>query len=367
MKFDPEIPYKVPSVTKKRLKEIEMAVAEDTKQARTAIAEIRGFISALPGTKSALMSPLFLKEAVESSEIEDINTTLLEVLQRQVAPDPSKTDNSQLVVNYLFAMRWGIENVDKFGISTRLVRGVQDRLLPRAAEGYRRVPVVIGDGRKKVHYSPPNAQDINDLMSEWEKLSGSDAVDPLVLAAVAHYQFEAIHPFEDGNGRTGRMIMTLQLVDAGLLQSPVIHISQYINANKSRYYRLLRAVTINDSFEDFVKYMIKGFTKQAVHSLMLLKQIQGLKTAYKREIRLKYSGIYSYELIEAMFARAVQTPVQLSKDIGTHYVTASKYLKILEEAGYLHHVKHGRHSYFINHKLLDLIGDMSPMDIERET
>lgn len=367
MPFDPKIPYRVPKVTKQQLQTIESAVMDDIKEARIAIAEIRGFLSGVPDTQFALMSPIYLKEAVESSEIENINTTLLEVLQRQVAPDPSRADNSQLVVNYLFAMVWGIDNVQNYGLSNRLIKGIHEQLLPTASEEYRRVPVVIGDGKGKIYYTPPIASDIPALISDWEKLvNDNPKVDPLILATVAHYQFEAIHPFEDGNGRTGRMLMTLQLVDAGLLPAPVIHISQYINVNKSRYYKLLRGVTNEDNFIDYTRYMIKGFTKQASHSLKLLKQIQRLQTKLKREIRSNHGNIYSHELIDAIFTRAVQTPVQLAKDIGIHYVTASKYLKILEQAGYLRHVKHGRHTYYINFKLLELIEQKSHMEIERE-
>lgn len=366
MEFNPKTPYKVPPISKVKLRLIQDSLSKEITEARVAIAQIKGFLQGLPETSSALMNPIFLKEAVESSEIENINTTLLEVLQRQVAPNLEEKSSSQLVVNYLFATRWGTDNVKRLGMTTRLIKELQHKLLPTGSEGYRRLPVVIGDGKGKVHYTPPNAIDIPELIGEWEKLvNNSKGVDPLVLSAAAHYQFEAIHPFEDGNGRTGRMLMTLQLVEAGLIDAPVVHISQYINVNKSKYYRLLRAVTSDGQLEEFVSYMLKGFTKQANHSLLLLKRIQQLQRSYKHSIRDKFPNIYSHELLEAIFARAVQTPVQLAEDIGIHYVTASKYLKKLEEAGYLVMVKRGRHTYFINDKLLALIEQKAPMTIEQ--
>jgi Fic family protein len=365
MNYDPKTAYRVPPISNTKLKAIQDSLSKEITEARVAIAQIKGFLQGLPETSGALMNPIFLKEAVESSEIENINTTLLEVLQRQVSPNIEEKSSSQLVVNYLFATMWGTDNVKKLGMTTRLIRGLQHKLLPTGTEGYRRLPVVIGDGRGKVHYTPPNASDIPELIGEWAQLvNNSKGVDPLVLAAAAHYQFEAIHPFEDGNGRTGRMLMTLQLVDAGLIDAPVVHISQYINVNKSKYYRLLRAVTSDDQLEDFVRYMLKGFTRQATHSLLLLKRIQQLQRTYKHEIRENFSNIYSHELLEAIFARAVQTPVQLAEDIGIHYVTASKYLKKLEKAKYLYMVKRGRHAYFINHKLLELIEQKAPMTTE---
>ncbi len=365
--FDPKIPYDVPQISASKLKEVQTALAKEVTEAQVAIAQIKGFLRGLPNTSTALMNPIFLKEAVESSGIEYINTTLLEVLQRQVAPNVEEKSSSQLVVNYLFATMWGIEHVRQFGMTSRLIQGLQHHLLPTGAEGYRRLPVVIGDGRGRVHYTPPMSQTIPQLISDWEKLvNNNSAIDSLVLAAAAHYQFEAIHPFEDGNGRTGRMLMTLQLVDAGLIDLPVVHISQYINVNKSKYYRLLRAVTSDGQLEEFIRYMLKGFAKQAQHSFVLLQRIQRLQRKYKHEIREEHPNIYSHELLEAIFARAVQTPVQLAKDIGVHYITASKYLKLLEDAGYLRMVKRGRHTYYINFRLLELIEQKAPMEAVKE-
>lgn len=367
MSFDPKVPYKVPPISKKDLETIQGNLAEEVTTARVAIAQIKGFLRGLPETSIALMNPIFLKEAVESSEIENINTTLLEVLQRQVSPNTEERSSSQLVVNYVVASSWGLENLSEIGITSRLVRGLQHKLLPYGAEGYRRLPVVIGDGRGKVHYTPPAAQDIPELIGNWEKLvNSSKGIDALILAAAAHYQFEAIHPFEDGNGRTGRMLMTLQLVDAKLIDYPVVHISQYINTNKAKYYRLLRAVTSDNQLEEFVRYMLKGFTKQANHSFLLLQRIQALQRDYKHRIRDELPKIYSHELLEAIFARAVQTPVQLAHDLDVHYITASKYLKALEEKNYLEVVKRGRHTYYINTNLLDLIEEKAPMNIEKE-
>lgn len=367
MDFNPKVAYKVPPISKTVLIDIQNNVYDDLTTARVAIAQIKGFLRGLPETSTALMNPIFLKEAVESSEIENINTTLLEVLQRQVSPNTEEKSSSQLVVNYVMANTWGLQNISTIGMTSRLISQIQHQLLPYGAEGYRRLPVIIGDGRGKVHYTPPNASDIPELISDWEKLvNNTKGIDVLVLAAAAHYQFEAIHPFEDGNGRTGRMLMTLQLVDAKLIDYPVVHISQYINTNKAKYYKLLREVTSDGKLEEFVRYMLKGFAKQANHSFVLLQRIQGLQREYKHRIRDELPKIYSHELLEAMFARAVQTPVQLAQDIDVHYITASKYLKALEKGGYLYMVKRGRHTYYINTRLLDLIEEKAPMNIEKE-
>lgn len=367
MAFDPKTPYKVPALSIPDLINIQDNISNELMNARVEIAKISGFLSGLPGTQFALMNPIFLKEAVESSEIENINTTLLEVLQRQVAPNPQEKTNSQLVVNYLAAGLWGMNNVKRIGMSTRLIQGLQSRLLPEGSGSYRRVPVVIGDGRGKVHYTPPNASDIPSLLKVWENLvNNNQKVDPLVLAAAAHYQFEAIHPFEDGNGRTGRMLMTLHLFEADLIGAPVIHISQYINAKKAKYYKLLREVSSDNNLEAFVQFIVKGFATQSTHSFELLQRIQHLQSDYQETLKKEQPTIYKHELVEAIFTKAVQTPVQLAKDIDVHYVTASKYLKSLADLGLLRVKKSGKYTYFINHKLLELIEQKSPMEIKKE-
>jgi Fic family protein len=221
--------------------------------------------------------------------------------------------------------------------------------------------VVISDGRGTARYTPPEAQNIPDLISEWERVVNTFKADPLVVSAAAHYQFEAIHPFEDGNGRTGRMLLTLHLVSADLLKLPAVHISQYINHDKSRYYQLLRAVTEKGELKEFVQYIIRGFTTQAKHSYSLMSRINKLRNDTKRAIRKDHPHIYSSELIEAIFVNPVQSPVRLAKDLGIHYVTASKYLQKLAEGGYLRHYKHGRNSFFVNTKLLDTLEEKAPL------
>ena len=363
MEYNPNIPYKVPPISIGALKSMQSSLSIELTEANIAIAQIKGFLRGLPQSSGALMNPLFVKEAVESSEIENINTTLLEVMQRQVAPDIESKTGSQLVVNYTMASLWAVRNLEKYGLISRLITGIQHRLIPDGTEGFRRLQVVIGDGKGTVHYTPPKATDIPELISDWEHLVNvTEGIDPLLLAAVAHYQFEAIHPFEDGNGRTGRMLINLHMVHAGLLDVPVVHISQYINTHKSQYYKLLRQTTSDGNMRDFAKFMLKAFTTQANHSFALLQRVQDLQLEYKHEIRNKLPNVYSHELLDAIFGRPVQTPVRLAKDIGVHYVTASKHLKKLEDEGLLTSSKQGRHMYYINNRLLALIEQKAHME-----
>ncbi len=355
--FNPEIPYTVPPIPTDGLKGIEMACAKEIKQAHIAIAKLDGFLSGIPQSQIMLINPIYLKEALESSEIENINTTLLDVLEQQLNPK-GKKENSQLVVNYFLALRWGRDAIHKLGLSNRLIVGLQERLMPDGATGYRRLQVYIGDGRGTVRYTPPASSELSTHITRWEKLvNGNKSIDPLVLAAAGHYMFEAIHPFEDGNGRTGRMLLTLQLVDAGLLSSPIVHISQYINKNRSDYYRLLRDVTAKGELEEFVKYITRGFAVQAEHSLSLLQQLKFLQETFQHKIKEELHYMYSNELVEQLFINPVQTPARLSEELKIHRLTASKYLRLLAEKGFLSNTKRGRNMFYVNEIMLDALSD----------
>lgn len=362
-KFDPYTPYQLPVISKQQLKEAEQQCLDEIKRAHVSIAKIYGFLSGIPASSNALTHPIYLKEALESSEIEDINTTMLDVLQQQLTPGTSKT-NSQLVVNYFMALLWGTEHVKQYGLTNRLVLGLHNQLLPQDPEGYRKVQVRIEDGRGAVRYTPPEAQNIPKLITQWGRLVNKDhSVDPLVVAAAGHYQFEAIHPFHDGNGRTGRMLMTLHLVHTGILNAPVVHISQYINAHRSEYYRLLRSATEDGDLNGFIKYLIKGFSVQADHSFTLLMRLQELQDAYQQRIRDKLPNIYSADLINQLFVSSVQTPVHLAKELGVHRETASKYLRKLSEAGFLDSTKSGRYMFYINSSMLNLLEKGGKLDV----
>lgn len=201
-------------------------------KARTELGELKGYSSALPNPM-LLLSPAVIKESVISSRIENINTTVENVLQMQLFPEAEQRKPEKEVLHYREALLWGFEQLSKLPLSTRIVVGVQKRLLPESAGGYRRVQNSIQDvAAGKVIYIPPPAQKIPELMGNWEKfIHAEDDIDPLIKCVMAHYQFEAIHPFTDGNGRTGRILMVLYLVEQGFLTIPLLYVSGYINKN----------------------------------------------------------------------------------------------------------------------------------------
>ncbi|MFH0992142.1 MAG: Fic family protein [bacterium] len=193
-------------------------------------------------------------------------------------------------------------------------------------------------------------------MSNWENfINAEDEIDPLIKCALAHYQFEAIHPFNDGNGRVGRILMVLFLIEQKLLSLPILYISGYINTNRSDYYRLLRAVSTDEKWNEFILFMLKGFHTQAKETKeSLLKLIHLLKKT-KERVKEKHKKIYTSDLVEALFAYPIITPVNLGKCLGIHYRTASRYLAELVKGKVLQEDYVGKYHLFINKPLMELL------------
>lgn len=206
-------------------------------------------------------------------------------------------------------------------------------------------------------YTPPSATEIGRLIGNWENYIHSDdeSIDPLIKCAISHYQFEAIHPFGDGNGRAGRILMVLYLVQTGLLNYPILFISGFINKNRSDYYRLLREVTINENWCGFIEYLLRGFYLQARETKEQLFKVMDLFNTYREGIKNKCSSIYSSDLVEQLFSLPIVTPVRLGNMLGVHYTTATRYLKQLEKEGFLQNQQVGKYQLYINKPLVDLL------------
>lgn len=362
--FNPAVPFMAPTIGRPELLRAQKGIQADILEARVAIAQLNGFIKGVPSSTQALLSPIYLKEALASSEIENINTTLIEVMQRLIAPS-AKQDESTLVVNYFNATLWGLQSIRQ-GMSSRLIRGLHRHLLPTSTEeGFRRVQVVIADGRGAIRHTPPIATEIPALITRWEKLANDEdlarIIDPLVIAATSHYLFEAIHPFSDGNGRTGRMLLTLHLVHAGLIDTPSIHVSQFINAQRPKYYQLLRETSATQDYAPIVRFVVQGFAEQARHAFQLLQKIQSMQHLWHNQIRADLPKLYRNDLVDKLFEFPVVTPVALGKELDYHYTTASKYLHELTEKGYLKSARIGRNTYFINFRLLEFVSNEGRM------
>jgi len=326
---------------------------------RTELGELKGYSFALPNPM-LLLSPAIIKESVASSEIENINTTVEKVLEQQLFPEREQKIENKEVLHYKDAVIWGFDQMKNVPLGNRLILGIHKQLLHERSYGYRKTQNRIENSLTGyVLYTPPSANDIHRLIGNWEKYihdsNDDDGIDPLIKCAIAHYQFEAIHPFGDGNGRTGRILMILYLVHAGLLHYPILYISGYINRNRSEYYKLLRGVTTNNKWHDFIEYMLRGFYLQAKETKEQLFKVMELLASYREKIKKECPNIYSADLVEILFSFPIITPVRFGTLLNIHYTTATRYLKQLNEKKFLEHRQVGKYQLYINKKLMTIL------------
>lgn len=322
------------------------------------VAILKGACFGLPNPQ-LLLSPTVLREALASSEVENIVTTLADVLQAQLFPDAERTENDKEVLRYNEALMTGMRLMKQnLPIGPRIIQNVHDTLVP-GEKGYRKTQnALINQTTKETIYLPPPANTIPDYIGDLEKyIHAKKDGDPLIRIAVAHYQFEAIHPFGDGNGRTGRILIVLGLMHFGLLDLPVLFTSAYINRNKKDYYEKIRAVTEKQEWEPFIAYMLDAFTSQAQESTKLLLAIKQLHEDTKREIRKKLPKIYSRDMIDVIFSQPFINPTRYGALLKVSYQTGSSHLKQLEQAGFMHSFQLGKYHLFVNKPLFELINN----------
>jgi Fic family protein len=325
-------------------------------RARVELAELKGAAGQIPNPL-LLTAPLLVRESVESSGVENINTTVSKVLENQLLPENEQRAPDKEVLRYREALYWGAKSVGEFSLSSRTILGIHTKLIEEHGGAYRREQNhIVNSKTGEILYTPPLQQRIPELIGNWEKfVNDSKELDPLIRAAIAHQQFESIHPFLDGNGRTGRILTVLQLVRDEILDYPILFISDYINKNRNEYYRLLRGVNESGGWREYIVFMLQGFYLQAKETKETLKNIIEYHSEMKRLIKTEYSKIYSAELIESLFLFPVITPTKLAEELNIHYTTASGYLKTLESANILHSMKTGRNHFYVNKKLVKML------------
>ncbi|WP_289847493.1 Fic family protein [Bacteroides fragilis] len=235
--------------------------------------------------------------------------------------------------------------------------------------GYRVTPgtALINDRTGEAVYEPPQSYDeIVSCMSNLEKFINDDSVsdlDPLVKMCIIHHQFESIHPFSDGNGRTGRIINILYLVIQGLLDLPVLYLSRYIIKNKGEYYHLLQAVRDNQEWEAWVLFLLKGLEETSQETVELILKMKSLMMEYKRGIREQFPKIYSQDLLNNLFKHPYTKIDFVCDELGVSRPTATSYLNQLVDAGFLTKMKLGRDNFYLNMNLFDLLINAFHVDI----
>jgi Fic family protein len=327
-----------------------------TKSSR-ALAELKGEAKTIPN-ESILINTLGLQEAKDSSAVENIITTNDELFKATI-DKAYVTPQAKEVQNYITALITGFSAVrEKKLLTNRTILSIQAQLEKNNA-GFRKLPgTTLKNSLGEVVYEPPqNSEEIIDLMSNLEKYINDASlqnVDPLMKMAIIHYQFESIHPFYDGNGRTGRIINILYLVKEGLLDIPVLYLSHYIIQKKGEYYRYLQNVRDKDAWEEWIMYMLIGVEKTAYQTIQLIKDIRALMSDYKRRMR-EGTTFYRKELLENLFQHPY-TKISFVEDaLNIHRNTASSYLNKLTKLGLTEKVKLGRNNYYVNKALFELL------------
>lgn len=315
------------------------------------LAELKGIAGSIPH-QGILINTLALQEAKDSSEIENIITTHDELFKDDVLPEAFANPAAKEVLRYRQALRVGFEQVRRSGLLTaNHIIEIQAEL-ERNNAGFRKLPgTALKDGGGQTIYTPPQEPaEIVALMRDLERFINDGAlydVDPLIKMALIHHQFESIHPFYDGNGRTGRILNVLYLVKEGLLDIPVLYLSSHIVRTKADYYRLLQAVRVEDCWEDWVLYMLEAVEQTAVQTIATIVAIRTALQDYKHRIRAGHK-FYSQDLINNLFTHPYTKIEFVQRDLQVSRVTATRYLDALAEAGFVQKQKIGRGNYYVN-------------------
>jgi Fic family protein len=334
-----------------------------TIKANKLLAELKGYCQTLPNP-NLLLNTIVLQESKESSAIENIVTTQDELYKASLnITDRIKNPAAKEVIQYREAMYWGLEQIKKLDIiTTNLLVGIMQKLRD-TDENIRNTPgTKLGNpSTKAIVYTPPEGENIiRDKLASLEVFINNDeysTLDPLIKMALIHYQFEAIHPFSDGNGRTGRILNVLYLINKNMLGLPVLYLSRYIIQNKPDYYRLLKEVTENGNWTGWVKFVLQGVAETADITLKKINAILLLKEKSIPVIKEALKASYTKELVDLLYSFPyIKSSVLEINDIAKRQ-TAAEYLKKIEKTGILRSIKLGKEVYYINQELMKLLSE----------
>ena len=356
MKCNPRLPYnELPKLPPKQELET-VRVLKQCIRSRTQLAELEQAANFLPN-KSLLINVLPLLEAQASSEIENIVTTT-DRLFRSSLLNQSPDAATKEALNYRAALYQGYQSLADRPICTataeRVCSVIKSRNMTiRKENGTALGSAISGD----IVYTPPVGESvIREKLANWESfLNQTTELDPLVVMAIAHYQFEAIHPFSDGNGRTGRVLNLLYLVQAGILSSPILYHSRGIIRRKDDYYNLLREVTFEQNWEDWILFILQVIEESAEWTNQKIRSIREYREEVKKDLKLKVPKIYSNELLDVLFEQPYCQIADLVRMGIAKRQSASVYLKKLVEIGLLTEERVGRSALFIHEEYRNLL------------
>ena len=357
MSFSADIPYNdLPLLPPKQDVETK-AILKQCIASRSALAELKQAGELIPNA-AMLINTIPLLEAQASSEIENIVTTTDQLFQYASIGDARADPATKEALRYRTALHEGIQQLRKRPICTTLAEQLCSRIKGTEMT-VRKVPgiALANDATHKIIYTPPEGEVLlRQKLANWEEyIHNQTDIDPLVRMAVTHYQFEAIHPFTDGNGRTGRLINILFLIEQNLLTLPILYLSRYIILNKIDYYTQLLEITQSQAWEAWILYILKGIEETSIWTRKKIEAIRRLLKHTKSYVQHELSAIYSRELVDLIFTQPYCRIANLVDAGIAKRQTASTYLKQLVDIGVLREIKIGREKLFVHPKLIRIL------------
>jgi filamentation induced by cAMP protein fic len=339
-------------------------ILRQVNKANRALAELKGVATTIPN-EAILINTLTLQEAKESSEIENIVTTQDDLYKAEI--DVGKqliTAATKEVLRYRETLQLGFQLVkEEAQLSNKIVKKIQMYLVGNQAGFRSQAGTMLKNGQGETVYTPPQSRDdIERAMANLEAFINRPEmceIDPLIKMAIIHHQFESIHPFYDGNGRTGRIINVLYLVINKLLDLPILYLSRYITQNESQYYSLIQAIRDKGEensreWQEWILFILKGVEQTALDTTRLVQGISALMQRHKQTLRPLFGKNYKHELLNNLFYHPYTKIEFMQRDLMVQRKTAAKYLNMMVDAKVLVVVRIGRENYYINHALMDL-------------
>lgn len=361
--YDPNLPFALPNLPP----DINLQTHPSFIEFMTRHNDAQRYVSELNGALKELENPnlflstFFLREAISSNEVENIHTTIESALEDQTKPFQERTPQNKEVSKYRQALEVGVHNLKSYGLSSRTIKAVHKELgVTKGIPGeYRRVQNRIvntnQNGLPITIYTPPICSGIDQLLGNWELYAANDkSLFPLLKAAICHYQFEAIHPFEDGNGRSGRILMILQLMSDEMLDYPALFISGYLSQYQNEYKRLLLRVTTHGEWWAYIEFMLTGFATQALVTKVAIAQLKDARKKLREDLyEDKIPGVKIAKsnigpVVDHLFSSPLTTAQFMSKNTQIHWQTCSKYLGASAQAKVLTMFKVGKYNLFRN-------------------
>jgi Fic family protein len=358
MPYDPQIPYNELPLLPPQAAVESTAILKKTIHASRALSELKGALTNLPNP-TLFTDTINLQEAQASSAIENIITTQDQLFKASMTGQKIENVATKEVLHYKDALWYGIRELDKKPLLTTNLFIAIMQIIKENQSGIRNVPGTQLKNAEQglVVYTPPEGeQTIRDKLKNLEDfIHAEDGIDSLIKMAIIHYQFEAIHPFFDGNGRTGRIILLLFLRMTGLLELPALYFSDYIIRHKNDYYKNLRQVTENGDWETWIHYMLDMIEQTALKARHQIAEIETLMNRMGQEIQGKLPKVYSKDLLEILFRLPYTKRSFLAKAGIGNLKTVGNYLSLLEQNGFLISEQVGKEKLYLNTRFMEVL------------